>query len=43
MNTTRQTENGSTFLWKDAPTKSVDVDGTKFVYRQLGPIETYAA
>ncbi|MEZ0171219.1 alpha/beta fold hydrolase [Microvirga sp. TS319] len=23
--------------WKDAPTRSVDVVGTKFVYRQLGP------
>ena len=23
--------------WKDARTKSVDVDGTKFVYRELGP------
>lgn len=23
-------------LWKDAPTKSVDVVGTKFVYRELG-------
>ena len=23
--------------WKDAPTRSVDVAGTKFVYRQLGP------
>lgn len=22
--------------WKDAPTKSVDVVGTKFVYRDLG-------
>jgi len=24
-------------LWKGAPTKSVDVGGTKFVYRDLGP------
>jgi pimeloyl-ACP methyl ester carboxylesterase len=24
-------------MWKDAPTKSVDVGGTKFVYRRLGP------
>lgn len=24
-------------VWKDAPTKSVDVVGTKFVYRELGP------
>ena len=23
--------------WKDAPTRSVDVGGTKFVYRRLGP------
>ena len=23
--------------WRDAPTKSVDVDGTRFVYRELGP------
>jgi pimeloyl-ACP methyl ester carboxylesterase len=23
--------------WRDAPTKSVDVGGTKFVYRELGP------
>lgn len=23
--------------WRDAPTKSVDVDGTKFVFRELGP------
>ncbi|MGO4670253.1 alpha/beta fold hydrolase [Bosea sp. 2RAB26] len=23
--------------WKDAPTRSIDVAGTKFVYRQLGP------
>jgi pimeloyl-ACP methyl ester carboxylesterase len=27
----------STKKWKDAPTKSVHVAGTKFVYRQLGP------
>ena len=23
--------------WRDAPTKSVDVDGTQFVFRELGP------
>ena len=23
--------------WKDAPTRSADVGGTKFVYRRLGP------
>jgi pimeloyl-ACP methyl ester carboxylesterase len=24
-------------MWRHAPTKGVDVDGTRFVYRQLGP------
>ena len=24
-------------MWRNAPTKGVDVDGTRFVYRQLGP------
>jgi hypothetical protein len=33
----RQSQTDSSVSWKDAPTKSVDVDGTKFVYRQLGP------
>src|SRR4051794_40352815 len=28
---------GSSYIWKNAPTRSVDVGGTKFVYRQLGP------
>lgn len=27
----------STITWKDAPTRSVDIAGTTFVYRQLGP------
>jgi hypothetical protein len=31
-----QSQTGSSVSWKDAPTKSVNVDGTKFVYRQLG-------
>jgi len=26
--------------WKDAPTKFVDVGGTKFAYRELGPSST---
>ena len=33
----QQLQTGSSLSWKDAPTKWVDVDGTKFVYRQLGP------
>jgi hypothetical protein len=27
----------SSMTWKDAPTRSIDVAGTKVVYRQLGP------
>ena len=30
-------QTSSIITWKDAPTKSVDVAGTKFVYRRLGP------
>ena len=30
-------ETGSIQKWKDTPTRSVDVAGTKFAYRQLGP------
>ena len=30
-------QSSSTKKWKDAPTRSVHVAGTKFVYRQLGP------
>jgi pimeloyl-ACP methyl ester carboxylesterase len=26
-----------TISWNDAPTKKIDVDGTKFAYRELGP------
>jgi pimeloyl-ACP methyl ester carboxylesterase len=33
----QQQTTGSRVAWGDAPTKSVDVGGTKFVYRQLGP------
>ena len=32
----QQSQTDSSVSWKDAPTKSVDVGGTKFVYRQLG-------
>ena len=32
-----QSHPGSKIAWSNAPTKSVDVGGTKFVYRQLGP------
>src|SRR2546426_11620980 len=37
MSTQQQPHPGSSIAWKNAPTKSVDVGGTKFVYRQLGP------
>ena len=30
-------QTSSIITWKDAPTRSVDVAGTKFVYRLLGP------
>ena len=36
MSTPQQTRAGSSSAWKDVPTDSVDVGGTKFVYRQLG-------
>src|SRR5438067_7281334 len=32
-----QSHPGSKIAWSNAPTKSVDVGGTKLVYRQLGP------
>jgi pimeloyl-ACP methyl ester carboxylesterase len=32
-----QSQLGSSSAWNDVPTRSVDVGGTKFVYRQLGP------
>ena len=37
MTTPNQKEPGANVTWKDAPTRSVDVGGTKFVYRRLGP------
>src|SRR5687767_14688441 len=32
-----QSPPGSSITWRHAPTKGVDVGGTTFVYRQLGP------
>src|SRR6266508_2777720 len=37
MSMSNQPQRGSTVGWRVAPTRSVDVGGTKFVYRQLGP------
>jgi len=37
MSTQQQTRPGLSIAWKNAATKSVDVNGTKLVYRQLGP------
>jgi pimeloyl-ACP methyl ester carboxylesterase len=37
MTMPNQKESSPNVAWKDAPTRSVDVGGTKFVYRQLGP------
>lgn len=37
MSTQQKTHPGSSITWRNAPTKSVDVGGTKWVYRQLGP------
>src|SRR5688572_2237955 len=36
MSTTKQSQTGSGIVWRDAPTTSVNVGGTRFVYRQLG-------
>ena len=36
MNMPHQPKGGSSVRWKDAPTRSIDVGGTKFAYRQLG-------
>ncbi len=33
----QQPHPGSSIAWRNAPTKAVDVGGTKLVYRQLGP------
>src|SRR5438876_1883258 len=37
MSTRQQSHPGSSIAWRNAPTKVVDVGGTKLVYRQLGP------
>lgn len=37
MSTCNSPQIGSNIVWRDAPTLSADVDGTRFVYRQLGP------
>ena len=37
VNMSHPPRTGSIQKWNDAPTRSVDVAGTKFVYRQLGP------
>ena len=36
MSMHQQSQPGSSIRWTNAPTKGVDVGGTKFVYRQLG-------
>ena len=37
MSISQQSQTDSNSRWMDAPTKSVDVGGTKFIYRELGP------
>ena len=37
MNMHQQPQTPPPCTWEYAPTRSVDVDGTKFVYRELGP------
>ena len=37
MSTPKQSQTGTSIVWRDAPTTSVNVGGTKFVYRRLGP------
>ena len=37
MSTSRHSQPGSSIVWRNAPTTSVNVGGTKFAYRQLGP------
>jgi len=37
MSTLNQSQTGSSILWRDAPTTSAGVGGTRFAYRQLGP------
>jgi len=36
MSTPKQSQTGTSIVWRDAPTTSVNVGGTKFVYRRLG-------
>jgi pimeloyl-ACP methyl ester carboxylesterase len=38
VKTSHPPQTSSIEKWKDAPTRSVDVAGTTFVYRQLGPV-----
>src|SRR5439155_1027250 len=37
MSMQAQSHPGSRITWRNAPTKRIDVGGTKLVYRQLGP------
>jgi len=37
MSTPKQSQTGSSIVWRDAPTTSVNVGGTQFAYRHLGP------
>ena len=37
MSIQAQSHPGSSITWRNAPTKRIDVGGTKLVYRQLGP------
>ena len=37
MSAQQQSQLGSRIAWRNAPTKRMDVDGTHWVYRQLGP------
>ena len=37
MSMQQQSHPGASIAWRNAPTKDVDVGGTRFVYRELGP------
>lgn len=37
MSTQQHKRSGTSITWKNAPTKVVDVEGTRFAYRELGP------
>lgn len=37
MSTTNNQKTGPSIVWRDAPTININVGGTKFVYRELGP------